>query len=640
MSIKLKDTIYDLINNADTLDGTHLSGIIQYYAPSSSNTLNLDDLKSTTGFQVTGWAYTESPYVNSQPAGDGASSAATVIKFPGNYPFQIYRFYSSNDIKVRGYYSGTGWTDWATILTSDNYTTYCASASHSHNYASTVKVGSTSYSCSSNIISLPAYPTLSSLGAAASSHTHTKSQITDFPTSMPASDVYAWAKASTKPSYTASEIGAPAKTTLSGGLNYGEIVRIDCSENRNMLITLRGTNSGRGALIYVTGYGSGTNLRITHRIIYSTPSYKFYYNGSSESGAFYIKNIYDQGSDSLSVTELSVGTAPPITKVSSLPSDVLEVRDVVSVDGHTHNYAASSHTHTKSQITDFAHTHDYAASSHNHDSVYSKLGHTHSYSASNHNHDSVYSKLGHTHDYAASSHSHNYAASSSAGGSAHYLASHDTRSATINPDSFGPTFGCHFKSNGTNGVSDGGNYYGLIHFRPYGSNTDFSGGYPHQLAFTENSNIWYRKATSSTAWSTWRKIWHSGIFDPANYMPKSGGAFTGSVTFANGTWNVVGDDAAIGDYNAAGMLGLKSCNNNIPGIGFHNSAGTLLGRLQSNGSTLQWNDQTIIHSGNIGSQSVNYATSAGNADTCDSHHFSTVSSLPASPNSSTVYFIV
>ena len=40
-----------------------------------------------------------------------------------------------------------------------------------------------------------------------SSHTHTKSQITDFPTSMPASDVYAWAKAASKPSYTKAEVG-------------------------------------------------------------------------------------------------------------------------------------------------------------------------------------------------------------------------------------------------------------------------------------------------------------------------------------------------------------------------------------------------------------------------------------------------
>lgn len=42
--------------------------------------------------------------------------------------------------------------------------------------------------------------------AAPSSHTHTRSQITDFPSSMPASDVYAWAKASSKPSYSWSEI--------------------------------------------------------------------------------------------------------------------------------------------------------------------------------------------------------------------------------------------------------------------------------------------------------------------------------------------------------------------------------------------------------------------------------------------------
>ena len=44
-------------------------------------------------------------------------------------------------------------------------------------------------------------------GKAPTSHTHTKSQITDFPTSMPASDVYAWAKAATKPSYTKAEVG-------------------------------------------------------------------------------------------------------------------------------------------------------------------------------------------------------------------------------------------------------------------------------------------------------------------------------------------------------------------------------------------------------------------------------------------------
>lgn len=38
-------------------------------------------------------------------------------------------------------------------------------------------------------------------------HTHTKNQITDFPSSLPASDVYSWAKAASKPSYSKSEVG-------------------------------------------------------------------------------------------------------------------------------------------------------------------------------------------------------------------------------------------------------------------------------------------------------------------------------------------------------------------------------------------------------------------------------------------------
>lgn len=45
-------------------------------------------------------------------------------------------------------------------------------------------------------------------GKANASHTHTKSQIDDFPTSLPASDVYDWAKANSKPSYTWDEIGS------------------------------------------------------------------------------------------------------------------------------------------------------------------------------------------------------------------------------------------------------------------------------------------------------------------------------------------------------------------------------------------------------------------------------------------------
>lgn len=49
-------------------------------------------------------------------------------------------------------------------------------------------------------------------GKADKSHTHSKADITDFPASLPASDVSAWAKAATKPTYTAAEVGAAPKT--------------------------------------------------------------------------------------------------------------------------------------------------------------------------------------------------------------------------------------------------------------------------------------------------------------------------------------------------------------------------------------------------------------------------------------------
>lgn len=67
------------------------------------------------------------------------------------------------------------------------------------------------------------------------SHTHAKADITDFPSSLPASDVKAWAKAANKPAYNWSEIGSkpsafpPASHThsylpLSGGTVSGNLI--------------------------------------------------------------------------------------------------------------------------------------------------------------------------------------------------------------------------------------------------------------------------------------------------------------------------------------------------------------------------------------------------------------------------------
>ncbi|MCB6500308.1 pyocin knob domain-containing protein [Colidextribacter sp. 210702-DFI.3.9] len=50
--------------------------------------------------------------------------------------------------------------------------------------------------------------TAAQIGAAAANHTHTAGQISGLPTSLPASDVYEWAKQPEKPVYTALEVGA------------------------------------------------------------------------------------------------------------------------------------------------------------------------------------------------------------------------------------------------------------------------------------------------------------------------------------------------------------------------------------------------------------------------------------------------
>ena len=66
--------------------------------------------------------------------------------------------------------------------------------------------------------------TYSNVGAAAASHTHTKSQITDFPTSMPASDVYSWAKQAQKPAYSWSEISSkPTFATVATSGKYSDL---------------------------------------------------------------------------------------------------------------------------------------------------------------------------------------------------------------------------------------------------------------------------------------------------------------------------------------------------------------------------------------------------------------------------------
>ena len=122
------------------------------------------------------------------------------------------------------------------------------------------------------------------------------------------------------------------------------------------------------------------------------------------------------------------------------------------------------------------------------------------------------------------------------------------------------------------------------------------------------------------------------------------GALSHSGTSGNFTWGhltiygagsnggtnslLIGDDVTIGDCNLGGIMGMKSTGANC-GFKFFNSSGTAIGVLQSTAGTLQFDGQNIIHSGNISSQSVNYATSAGSAPASDVYAWAKASTKPS-----------
>lgn len=63
-----------------------------------------------------------------------------------------------------------------------------------------------------------------------------------------------------------------------------------------------------------------------------------------------------------------------------------------------------------------------------------------------------------------------------------------------------------FKQNSTDGLNDGGTHHGVLTFQQW---HDSTGGTIHQLAFTDNNNLWIRNAPIGGVWGPWKKIWHS-----------------------------------------------------------------------------------------------------------------------------------
>ena len=120
---------------------------------------------------------------------------------------------------------------------------------------------------------MASHVTPSAIGASATGHKHTKSEITDFPTSLPASDVSSWAKASAKPTYTWNEITSKptsftpathnqAASTITAGTFAGQVVApagTDYTTNRIRNSVFTTTDPGAGASV---SYANGSTIDV------------------------------------------------------------------------------------------------------------------------------------------------------------------------------------------------------------------------------------------------------------------------------------------------------------------------------------------------------------------------------------------
>lgn len=196
-----------------------------------------------------------------------------------------------------------------------------------------------------------------------STHTHTKSQITDFPTSMPASDVYAWAKAASKPSYSWSEITSkpstftPASHThayipLSGGTITGSIIRSSggswISARNN--VAVRGTATGKDSWNPVVGqatpngYWTIGNLASNDNLAFSYTSNTNYNAGNNSATTVYLPVQEGTIITSATIGSQSVKYATSAGSAGSVAWG--------NVSGKPSSYTPSSHTHDDRYYTE------------------------------------------------------------------------------------------------------------------------------------------------------------------------------------------------------------------------------------------------------------------------------------------------
>lgn len=157
-------------------------------------------------------------------------------------------------------------------------------------------------------------------GKAPSSHTHTKSQISDFPSSLPASDVYSWAKASTKPSYAWSEI-TNKPSSFSPSSHAHNVLSVQ-SENYKQGTDLPSTYP-QGETIFFSNNPTNRFNNVQYCTIHTIKGY-------SNMACIQFLYPYNTNADTI------------YYRTAIYNSDSWRSWQTISVNGHTHNYAGSS----------------------------------------------------------------------------------------------------------------------------------------------------------------------------------------------------------------------------------------------------------------------------------------------------------
>ena len=363
-----------------------ITGKPSTYTPSSHNHTVIQGTSSTSA--VPGKAndgFCEFYYnvnnglANNMPSSNNANAIISISRHAGDYTSQL-GFSSNGNLYYR---EGVGATAWKTILTSSNYTSYTVTKTGGGASGTWgINITGSAGSCTGNAATASNASKVN--GHTVNSDVPSGAKFTDTNTwrplgttadtacagndnrlsnARPASDVYSWAKASSKPSYSWSEITSkpstftPASHThayipLSGGTITGSIIRSSggswISARNN--VAVRGTATTKDSWNPVVGqatpngYWTIGNLAPNDNLAFSYTSNTNYNAGKNSATTVYLPVQEGTIITSATIGSQSVKYATSAGSAGSVAWG--------NVSGKPSSYTPSSHTHDDRYYTE------------------------------------------------------------------------------------------------------------------------------------------------------------------------------------------------------------------------------------------------------------------------------------------------